>query len=40
MNVLDSGARINGQSDARLQTLKVLDETAPPLNQRRLFAVS
>lgn len=35
MNVLDSGARINGQSDGRLQTIKVLEdapnasETAP-----------
>lgn len=40
MNVLDSGARINGQSDARLQTIKVLDDTAPPLQQSKLFAVS
>lgn len=41
MNVLDSGARINGQSDARLQTIKVLeDETAAaPADQKKLFVV-
>ena len=31
---------INGQSDARLQTLKVLDEASPSLQQKKLFAVS
>jgi len=41
MNVLDSGARINGQSDARLQTIKVLeDEPAASTNdQKKLFAI-
>jgi arginine decarboxylase len=41
MNVLDSGARINGQSDARLQTIKVLeDEPAAGANdQKKLFVV-
>jgi arginine decarboxylase len=40
MNVLDSGARINGQSDGRLQTIKVLEEN-PTLsnNQKKLFAI-
>jgi arginine decarboxylase len=40
MNVLDSGARINGQSDGRLQTIKVLEEN-PSLsnNQKKLFAI-
>jgi arginine/lysine/ornithine decarboxylase len=42
MNVLDSGARINGQSDGRLQTIKVLEDN-PASNgnsQKKLFAVS
>lgn len=40
MNVLDSGARINGQSDGRLQTIKVLeDNPATPGSQKKLFAV-
>ncbi len=41
MNVLDSGARINGQSDGRLQTIKVLEETPTNANgQKKLFAIS
>ncbi len=41
MNVLDSGARINGQSDGRLQTIKVLeDNPASNTGQKKLFAVS
>lgn len=41
MNVLDSGARINGQSDGRLQTIKVLEETptATTNGQKKLFAI-
>jgi lysine decarboxylase len=40
MNVLDSGARINGQSDGRLQTIKVLEETpAATTLQKKLFAI-
>ncbi len=40
MNVLDSGARINGQSDSRLQTIKVLED-APAVSQgqKKLFAI-
>src|SRR5579872_6675734 len=30
MSVLDSGARINGQSDGRLQTIKVLEDAPAP----------
>ena len=40
MNVLDSGARINGQSDGRLQTIKVLEEAPVSSNeQKKLFVV-
>ena len=40
MNVLDSGARINGQSDGRLQTIKVLEDAPAAANsQKKLFAV-
>jgi arginine/lysine/ornithine decarboxylase len=40
MNVLDSGARINGQSDGRLQTIKVLEDTPPATPaQKKLFAI-
>jgi arginine/lysine/ornithine decarboxylase len=39
LRVLDSGCRINGQSDGRLQTIKVLED-APAPAQKRLFAVS
>lgn len=40
MNVLDSGARINGQSDGRLQTIKVLEENpAQAAPQKKLFAI-
>src|SRR5581483_5445559 len=41
MNVLDSGARINGQSDGRLQTIKVLEETpaSSANSQKKLFAI-
>jgi arginine decarboxylase len=40
MNVLDSGARINGQSDGRLQTIKVLEENpATSAGQKKLFAI-
>jgi arginine decarboxylase len=42
MNVLESGARINGQSDGRLQTIKVLEdapaESVP--NQKKLFVIN
>jgi lysine decarboxylase len=41
MSVLDSGARINGQSDGHLQTIKVLEESpAEVAPQKKLFAVS
>jgi arginine decarboxylase len=41
MNVLDSGARINGQSDSHLQTIKVLEENpTAATGQKKLFAVS
>lgn len=40
MNVLDSGARINGQSDGRLQTIKVLEDSPSAAGgQKKLFAV-
>ena len=41
MNVLDSGARINGQSDARLQTIKVLEDEseAGASDQKKLFVI-
>jgi arginine decarboxylase len=40
MSVLDSGARINGQSDGRLQTIKVLEDNPSALNsQKKLFAI-
>ena len=40
MNVLDSGARINGQSDGRLQTIKVLEDApAATQGQKKLFAI-
>jgi hypothetical protein len=40
MNVLDSGARINGQSDGRLQTIKVLEDApAASQSQKKLFAI-
>jgi len=40
MNVLDSGARINGQSDGRLQTIKVLEDApAAAQGQKKLFAI-
>lgn len=40
MNVLDSGARINGQSDGRLQTIKVLEDVpAASSSQKKLFAI-
>ncbi|HEY5039862.1 MAG TPA: arginine decarboxylase, partial [bacterium] len=40
MNVLDSGARINGQSDGRLQTIKVLEDMPNSSNgQKKLFAI-
>ncbi len=40
MSVLDSGARINGQSDGRLQTIKVLEDTpASSTGEKKLFAI-
>ncbi len=40
MNLLDSGARINGQSDGRLQTIKVLEDLPSSAgSQKKLFAV-
>ncbi len=40
LNVLDSGARINGQSDGRLQTIKVLEDApAASAPQKKLFAI-
>ncbi len=40
MSVLDSGARINGQSDGRLQTIKVLEDSpASTSGQKKLFAI-
>ncbi len=40
MNVLDSGARINGQSDGHLQTIKVLEDgPAQTQGQKKLFAI-
>ena len=42
MNVLESGARINGQSDGRLQTIKVLEDVPADssANQKKLFVVN
>jgi arginine/lysine/ornithine decarboxylase len=42
MNVLESGARINGQSDGRLQTIKVLEDTPSETvtNQKKLFVIN
>jgi arginine/lysine/ornithine decarboxylase len=38
LRVLDSGCRVNGQSDGKLQTIKVLEDvTAPPSSQNNLF---
>jgi lysine decarboxylase len=37
MSVLDSGARVNGQSDGRLQTIKVLDEVQMDDDQTALL---
>ncbi len=40
MNVLDSGARINGQSDGHLQTIKVLEDSpSQAAGQKKLFAI-
>ncbi len=40
MNLLDSGARINGQSDGQLQTIKVLEDLPSSTGtQKKLFAV-
>ena len=40
LRVLDSGCRVNGQSDGRLQTIKVLEDLpASAQDQNRLFAI-
>jgi arginine decarboxylase len=40
MSVLDAGARVNGQADGRLQTIKVLEDSpAVPEGQKKLFAI-